>query len=715
MLRWPLAAFTITNESDIAARRAALRERLAYQHQVMQECEAWHTLDLERLKPVIWRNEEENVKRHTVASLVPQSVKNTCVAFTASRQPKITAVPKDILAAPSLRNANQTERFEYALWHQINKMRQYALTADTSEYAYGRAVMIGKVSWLTPEQRGDTRQAQPVPTIEETAADFFAPEPVDDPMMLYKTVEQGEFPLLVQLYDPLDCLWSIGRDGRTREFIHVSRLSWDDVVDLYPDIIEMEPFRSRNTVLSMTAPVDVVDYWDETHNAILVDGRFYKKPTEHEYPCCPIIIQVANPQQVRQGNGSGAERQMVSIPITWPILTAAADASHMLSITATYLEYGVFQTYVHEHIDPENSPYFQAIGDAQEPTYNNIVDIRPGAVFPTFGNERLRPLEQSRLNEQMAWYTDQMSSQMAMSGFHPNFLTGITPAGPDSGYGIVQQRIATTAKMTVFTIAIDRFLSRLMTLAKDIIAAEWDFEPDAQMMLAAMVGRAGHEVEGQLPFGRDAFDAVREIQVQVIPEVPLNDEQEQSAIFQANSQGLMSDYRAIDRLPWADDPEEEQKRIAAEQVVKTDPLFGPPIRLAMAADWMRQNGMTAEAENIAKAAQAMSQQALSQLMPQPATPPTSPSPLPGGAGGMTPPPAPGGMPLDPAALGMPVDPTMMQGMDPAMMGAPMPPVDPSMMQGGVPPEMAMMGAGDPANAPPVDPAMLAMLLQRGGR
>jgi hypothetical protein len=342
----------------------------------------------------------------------------------------------------------------------------------------------------------------------------------------------------------------------------------------------------------------------------------------------------------------------------------------------------------------------QVVGDAQEPVYNNDIDLRPGTMIPAFLNEKIRPLEVAQVNNQLVFYQQATDAQMAMSGFHPNFLTGITPAGPDSGYGIVQQRIATTAKITTTNIGEDRFLSRLMTLIKDIIVAEWDYG-DAPIVLSQMMGESRQQVEQPVPLSKEAFEAVREISVEVMPEIPLNDEAEKSAIFQANSQGLLSDYRAIDRLAYVDDPEEEQERIAAEMVVKTDPMFGPPIRLAMAAKWMERNGVEG-AENIAAAAQMMSQSAMAQLAPQPPAPP-QPAPVPslpsGGAVPAALPPG-AGPPIDPAmmGMGMPVDPAMMGAMPPGM------PMDPSMMGG--PP----MPGGPQA---PLDPAMIQALMQQG--
>src|SRR3990167_3316799 len=311
-----MSVFRVKSEEDINSRRMAMQRKLFRQHEVMRECQLWHNLEIEALTPAVWRNVVENTKRYTEISAVPRAVKTTCVAFTTSKQPKIRAVPLNTLSAPELSAANFTERIGYVIWHTINRHRQQKLDSETANYGYGWAVMIAKACWLTPEQRGDERVAEPVPMLDipfQEEVGYEAPEELTK----YTTTKQGDFPILVQLYDPLDCLWTVGKGGNTREFMHISRMSWDEVVDLYPDIFEKEKFRERTSVASMDQVTEIIDYWDQTHNAILVDGEFYKRPTEHGYTYCPIIIELVNVEQVGISSGPGEERQKVATPITW--------------------------------------------------------------------------------------------------------------------------------------------------------------------------------------------------------------------------------------------------------------------------------------------------------------------------------------------------------------------------------------------------------------
>lgn len=679
--------------ADIASRRAALERKLQKQHEVMRDCDAWHNMDVERLRDIIWRNVPENVKRHTVISPVPMAVKNTCVAFTASKQPKITAIAVNTLDANGLRAANFNERVGYAILHTLNRYRQHKIETETSEYAYGRSVIIGKLCWLTPEQRGEKRRERPV----TLSVPFTTPEPpegmsvdAEDPDVLYEVVEHGDFPILAQLYDPLDCLWSIGRDGGTREFMHISRMTWDEILDLYPDITSKEGFTGRDGIAALDAEVEIIDYWDDENNAIVIDAKWYKKPTKHNYPYCPVIVELANVGPVRDGDGIGARKQYVARPVTWAMLRAAADQSWSDSMTGTYVEAGIFQSFKHTGIDPANSPHMQVVGDGEQPEYVAEFDFGPNKVNPVYFNEDLRPIEQPHINNQLMQFQQTMDSYMAMSGFHPNFLTGVTPAGPDSGYGIVQQRIATTAKMTTTTIAIDRFLSRFLTLAKDLIVAEWEHD-DVALMLSDMMGEGRRATESYVEISKETFSLVREIRVEVTPEVPLNDESEKQGIFHANSQYLMSDYKAIDQLGYADDPEEEQMRIAAERVAKEDPLFGPPIRLAMAARWYTLNGMDDQAAIIHQASVQLAQTALAQISAPPQQTPPSQPPIPGGM-------VPSAMPppgADPTMLGAMAGPPM-----PGMSGPSLGPMDAMGGMGGMPMEQQ----------PQMDPAMLEMLM-----
>ncbi len=660
-------AVTDQKLTAIQSRRSILKSRFSRQHQIMRELESWRHLIQEDLIGEIWGNEPPSAAaRWTIIKPDIASVTEAVVAILAGRDPHITALPNDPAQLGNQEAADRNERVTGAIFDTLDRNRSLSLLAESTEYAVHRGAIIGAFTWLSPKERGEERS-----TPDRLLQSVFGS--ANQPAI----TKPGDFPVLPRLLDPLDCTYVLGKDDKVIEFIHEYQANWDYLCDLFPDIADKDEFKTymdQEENGGSSSDVTVVDWWNQTDNAILINDTFYKKPTPHKYHCLPFVVELVKPRNVRNGSSGAFRRE--GTPFCYYMLNSVRQMSMADSLSRRNIEKQAFTTMVLEGIDPENSPYMPVDKETGEPTFTAVFDLSgtEDNIIPAYLNEKWGYPRSPDLVPQMQEFKANRARDAAMVSFAEGMLSGQQMADL-SGYAYNQMKQISLAKVEPPRMSLDRFWSRSLTLTNELIVDNWDL-PDGEQLPLSSYGDRGRATPMMVDL-KD-FENVRAIQVEIKPEVPINQEQEWGIIIQMSTMGLISKMTAMEQIGIVQDPSMEQLRIAAEMFAATNEAA----RAALAQEYFKRSGIDINAMQPVQAAQ----------------PPGMGGPPPPdmGAGGMA---------------GANVPPT--NGAPQPMMPAPMPaqgpppgmPMGPPM--GGPPPGPA----GPPPNIPP---EILARLMQQQG-
>ena len=619
----------IKDAATVTTRVQALKTRKSRWDALMQDLEGWRHMDKARVMGVIWRDEPPpNADRWTVVNPYIATTTRTVKAFFSSRRPKITATARDTTNVPQQDMVNLVERIGYALFDTIERERATPLIEETAEANIHRGAQITKVLRLSPEERG---------AIIETVEPDLTGDPLLDEMLEPEevVVDPGAFPVLVQPLDPFHCYWTTGRNGRLLEFAHEIRLNVDELRDAYPGIEEMKEFKSLNWD-TPNARYTVTDYWTETQNAILVNNTFFKKPTDHGYPGIPVIVDLSDARQRRYHDDG--EYMVEGTPFCADMLDSVVKMSMGESWALAGMEETAFPILTIENVDPDESPWMQQNEKTKKSEFVFDVELGPsGRVIPSFANksggERINYKQMPEIAPALQQFMASQSRNAALSSFPESILTGAQTADV-SGYAYAQMKQAAMARLAPYNLALNRHLSRVFMLVKDLLLQDWDLG-ESEMTLKTLIGqKADQEID--VPVTKEALEAVGNIRVEIQPEVPTNREAEWTLLFQAQAQQLMSKRTVINEMGIVEDPSKELIAIGAEMFAMQDPAA----LAGMAAKWKQEMGIPDAA---------------------PKPPPGMPQIGPGGAvppQGAPPGAAPAGPAPGPAAGGGPVDPVM---------------------------------------------------------
>lgn len=631
----------------------------------MRELDPWRHLDKDELYNSVWKgNPPEGLRlaRWTIIKPDIHSVTNTVTAFLTARRPKITVQPRNTIDLPQGNQANLVERIGDAIYDTLDRERGQSIITELGEHNIHRGAMVTKVLWLSPEERGEERETVPV----DVMAGMLDPDA--EPVVEERIVKDGSLPSFVDNLDPLECVWVNGRGGRVTELVHHYRAPYDYLCDIYPDLHEHEAFKSQGIQYQNNNPIEVYDYWDDEVNAIVIQNKFYKRPTEHHYGKVPFVVTLCKPRLHRHRDRGTAVIE--GTPFCAAMLESVRHLSWVESLEAAHLEFALHHVLVLENVDPDDSMHVVEDEDGN-PVIDLKIDNRPGgSIVATtsnrHGGEHLRQPLSANPAPLVQEYKAMRGRDVALVSFQEGILTGAYNIDL-SGVSVAQQKQAAMARVAPYEVSLNEHLSKVFSHVFDLYRTEWDQAPDAEMSLTRLVGQDAQTTEEELKVTKATFEAVGTVRVNIDLEVPTNREQEWTLLFQAYSQGLLSARAVIEQMKIAQDPRAMIEEVIAERYEQSDPAIMAAIGLKVA----KRNGV------------------------EPLQPKAAPAP--------------------PPAAGAPMDPAMMGG-DPAMAamvggGAPM---DPSMMD---PAMMAMMGGGGapmggaPAGGEQLPPEILQMLMQ----
>lgn len=569
---------SLSEPQQLTQRWKVLYQRKQAEADAARLLDPWRHMLTDQLADVIWEDVPENFAQRLVTKTDISSVTDTNVAMLSGRRPKITVTPLDAALLSDATAANALESIIYGFHHELSRDRPVALQNEAAEWCVHRGYIVGRYIMLSPSERGEKTE-EAAPLVDPETGETVPRQVVTDP---------GRFPIEVFLPDPHDCVWVHGRDGRVIEYIHQTSFTWDTICDMYPDIYEHAEFRRQFeegvTDSLLNSEIEVLDYWNNDENAIVIDGKFYKKPTKHHYLCCPVIVEVARGKRVKRDDAKLPRFE--GTPFCAAMLESIRQASWASSVLASNLDEVGIAKLVMEGIDPRPnvSPWW-GLNSAGKLDFQFKAELGPnGRVIPTFGNEKLKYLEPPQIVGVWQEFKQDRLRDAQLVSYAESILSGAQQIEL-SGYAYAQIKQACIARLEPYRACLDRFHSRLYEALVALLVVRWDIG-DAQLALTYVQGGQGKS----LTVSREQLRQIRSVEFLVIPDVPTDQEKEWNALFQAMTVGALSQRTVIEKMGIVDNPDAELERMAFEEVARNDPT----IKMALAKRYMKRNGLDQE-------------------------------------------------------------------------------------------------------------------------
>lgn len=575
-----------SNISDITSRLEVLRPRFDREHQMMRRLDRWRYLLYEEIADEVWEGVPAEERGETIAKPEINAVTDTLVAVSTSKSPSIAIRQKNSVAQAGFNTGNLNERIGHAIFHEVNRRREESLLAEGPEYMYHRGKGILKVLWLSPEERGEERRALP------EGAQSFAGNDLGPLTDQNEEVTEGVFPAFMELLDPVNCFYTTNPlTGETTEMLHEFYTTWDAIRDMFPDIGDLPKFKDIGALArTNNGSVRVIDYWNGTYNAIIVNNQWYKQPTEHLYPWVPFVVQSG---RLRQRNLKNNTIYRESVPFCEPMWKSVRDLSWALSLLATYMKEIGMAKLMHTGIPTDgSSPWFAAQRDSDgvfhDTDYRLVLDNSPsGRIVPLFFHaqsgvqERLEYARPPDMVVHWQAFAAERGADVEIVSFGRAFLSGVMTADL-SGYSVSLQRQLSMARIEPYIMALNRLFSRGMHMIFELIARELEREgrSDVPLIIQGLVNEPDTEITAQQAANVGVVD------FQFRPEIPNDRESEAGLVMQQYQSGLASPVTAIDALGYVQDATREFENIIASQEARSNPIM----RKAIARKWARDNG-----------------------------------------------------------------------------------------------------------------------------
>lgn len=588
--------------AQIMDKLSKLKTRFDPEHNIMKRLDPWRYLLHDEIEEELWGNIESDKRGETIAKPEINAVTDTLVAITSTKEPSIQIRQRNALNDQSQMQANLNERIGYGIFHEVDKYRDESLLKEGPEWMFHRGKAILKLLWLSPEERGEVR--------DDTLTGFDDQTPLTDDNQ--EVTQQGTFPIYMTLLDPLECFYTL--NPLTREvtmMIHEYYDTWDSITAMFPDIKDSKDFEEEKHT-SLNSPVKVIDYWDEEVNAIIIRGKFYKKPTPHQYPWVPFVVQSGRTRRRKQINNLPF---MEAVPFCDPMYKSVRDLSWSLSVLATYMKRLGFSTLVHYGLPSDgSSPWFSAQRDSDgvmsDIDYRLTIDISPnGDIVPLYHNpatgvqERLEYLRPPDMVAHWQAFAAERNADVEVVSFGRAFLSGVMQADL-SGYSVSLQRQLSMARIEPYVLALNRLFSRTMMMVFELIATELRREGRAgvPLVIQGLIDEPEQQITAELA------EYVRVVDFQFRPDLPSDREADEGLIMQQVQAGVLSPVKAIDLIGRVQDANDEFEDIIAQQDMMTNPVA----RLALLRKKMIENGYIDEGDQydqqLAAQAQALQNQ-----------------------------------------------------------------------------------------------------------
>lgn len=630
----------IKNSADVRVAITNFHTRFDPKHAEWKRLDAWRTMDVAALENDVWDDLPQNARRRTVAKTDIAAITDTGAAFLIGDEPNYTTIPSNPSSLRVLDEANQVERLADALVMKINEHRPFPLMHAGAEFTMHRGHLVTRRLMLTPEQRGEAREDS-VPLVDGIAPGFEQP--------IERITKEGRFPIQVDHLDPAECYWTLDPFGECIEFYHEYETQFSAAAEMFPQLMHSPKFASYRTAGSYQSKVKVGDYWNSTHNCVLVNDIDAKPLAEHHYTVFPFVIDMAKPVMDDSSNPPA----WWGTPFCAPVLEHVILASWADSIIQPYLEIIAYATLVHRGISaqPGKSPYVGVDPETGKPNYLGVADHGPGKeILPGFDDEIWEYLRPPEIVQVLQEFKAQRIRDIQLLTFAEPILTGVYQVGPLSGLSVSQQKVAAMQRLVPRAECMSRHYSRVYSGVVQMLKDEWDRGGNAIVVdLLSDVSATRVQITPQL------LDSVAGIEVHMQPKIPVNEQAERQMEMEGVAQNIYSLRSAQERMG-VKDPAWEFRQRAYE----INAMSNPQMLNAISWEHGVSEGLISKENPYLPPEYAGQGQPVAQpTAPQPGMPQDPRMAL---QAGMTPSPG-AAMPMDPAmAMGMGGP----QGMDPAM-------------------------------------------------
>ena len=549
---------------------------------MMRRLDPWRYLLQEDIVSDLWGHIEEGKRGETIVKPEINAVTDTLVAITSSKEPTIAIRQTNTMRDKAANTANLNERIGHGFFHEVNKYRDESLLSEGPEWMFHRGKMVMKILWLSPEERGEVRSTTPaIRAVDAEAQLTDEGQEIDEP---------GILPLYMTFIDPLECFYTIHPTTRLlTSMIHEYHDTWDSIIEMFPEIEDNDDFKLEGRRHALNTPVKVIDYWDREVNAVMVDGKFIKEPTEHGYPWVPFVVQAGRMRNRAQQGGLSFRE---AVPFCDPMYKSVRDLSWALSVLATYMKRIGFATLKHTGLPSDGaSPWFSARRDAttgaiEDIDYRFELDQSPdGDVAPMFFDRQTgvkEDLEYVRPPDMVThWqaFAAERGADVEIVSFGRAFLSGVMTADL-SGYSVSLQRQLSMARIEPYILGLNRGFSRALQMVFDLIGQELEREGRADIPLVIQ----GLVDEPDMEITADMAKNVRVVDFHLRPDRGL--------VMQEVQTGLLSPVAAIDALGRVQDARSEWENIIFQQ----EALSNPILRLAISRKKSLENGYISEGD-----------------------------------------------------------------------------------------------------------------------
>jgi hypothetical protein len=569
----------------------------------------------------------EQDSQEQVTLPIPRNVVNLAQRLI-STTPKID-VPSATVTAEGDKNAEKIEQWLTAAFQAINRQQSRNLISDLTWQSLVRGRAAVEIKWI-----GD---------------------------IIPKGMKDKFFPILVRTLDPLAV--GINRGPFYTNYAYYKQdTARMDVLAEFPKfkLDDIVSDGRNNRIASENEKLEVIDMWWRNHatwriwNAVLVNGKFAKKPVETNYREIPIMEILGDSAPIDEEEYRGQS-------ILAPIKDLWAYQNRLASQMATGLLW---------HFWPA------IVVKSESGTEVPDLILKPGQTTNLEPGHTVEVISISP-NVPMAQAVDgRIDAEMQNSTF-PSLMYGKSPGELSAGYAV--SMLADAAKGRIKS-PLENLEFGLAQLCRQILGLVAEFGPKSGVEVWGMDERSTKSY--RLTLTKAEANDYTEANVSLKPQVPSDLQQIQTLGLRLVEAGIISIRTYRDKFMNITVPSDEQARVELEKALQAEEMTPLVAQAALekyfGADWKEVLGVE----------------------PPPPPPPPMPDPnMMGPPPGMMPPPMQGPPPGPP--MGQPG--MMPPGQADAAMVGPMGGGIPPEMQGQMTPELM----GMPAN---MDPIMFAQMM-----
>lgn len=368
--------------------------------------------------------------------------------------------------------------------------------------------------------------------------------------LLVKTLD-GHTEIMVDTFDPLHTYYGMGSEG-LKWVCHVTKRTRDEIYDEYGLDLTGDSGEIGNDGARDPVGIDVYDFYDKTHNAVVTQDSWAKEPTEHLAGRVPCFIGYVGPipQIVRKDTTSVVD----NIEDVGESIFAANRAGYnqwnkTMSDVLTFVRRSLRQPIVYESADGTKT-----IGG--DPW-------RTGAELAIAAGEKIRPLDLLHMAPDTDKFLGSMSGELQRGAL------------PHTVYGEIQFQLSGYAINTLrqgLDLAIQNVLVAMQGAYGQIAALLCSQYATGMFAPIKMRGYNRERYFRQEIAPDDLAKVEDALEITLLPQLPTDDIAAYQMAEIAIKSGLLSPRTARDRILKLQNADQENLLIKEDVAEKSNPI-----------------------------------------------------------------------------------------------------------------------------------------------